>query len=65
MTVRKSTEDQAMHLIWEKRPDAPKDKLMAYIRWVRGGGMTIEKINAEFEVSDKGVKPNRVWYKLT
>jgi hypothetical protein len=27
--------------------------------------MTIEKIHAEFEVSDKGVAPNRVWYKLT
>ncbi len=23
------------------------------------------KIHAEFEVSDKGVGPNRVWYKLT
>ncbi len=27
--------------------------------------MTLEKILAEFEVSDKGVGPNRVWYKLT
>ncbi len=27
--------------------------------------MTIEKIHAEFEVSDKGVGPNRVWYELT
>ena len=27
--------------------------------------MTIGKIHAEFEVSDKGVGPNRVWYELT
>jgi len=27
--------------------------------------MTIEKIHTEFEESDKGVGPNRVWYKLT
>ena len=27
--------------------------------------MTIEKTHAEFEVSDKGVGPNRIWYKLT
>ncbi len=38
---------------------------MRHIRWLKGSGMTIEKIHAEFEVSDKGVGPNRVWYKLT
>ena len=38
---------------------------MRHIRWFKGSGMTIEKIHAEFEVSDKGVGPNRVWYKLT
>jgi len=54
-----------MHLIWEKWPDAPKDKFMRHIRWLKGSGMTIEKIHAEFEVSDKGVGPNRVWHKLT
>ena len=27
--------------------------------------MTIEKIHAAFEVSEKAVEPNRVWYKLT
>ena len=26
--------------------------------------MTIEKIHAEFEVSEKEVGPNRVWHKL-
>ena len=54
-----------MHLIWGKWPDAPKDKFMRPIRWLKGSGMTIEKIHAEFEVSDKGVGPTRVWYKLT
>jgi len=54
-----------MHLIWEKWPDAPKDKFMPHIRWVKGRGMTIEKIHAEFEVPDKRVGPNRDWYKLT
>ena len=46
-----------MHLIWEKWPDAPKDKFTRHIRWLKGSGMTIEKIHAEFEVSDKGVGP--------
>ncbi len=39
--------------------------LFHFVSWVKGSGMTIEKIHAEFEVSDKGVGPNRVWYKLT
>ena len=38
---------------------------MRHIRWLKGSGMTIEKIHTEFEESDKGVGPNRVWYKLT
>ena len=54
-----------MHLIWEKWPDAPKDKFMRHIRSLKGSGMTIEKIHAEFEVSNKGVGPTRGWYKLT
>ncbi len=44
-----------MYLIWKKWPDAPKDKFMRHIRWFKGSGMTIEKIHAEFEISDKGV----------
>jgi hypothetical protein len=47
-----------------KIPDAPKDKFMRHIRWLKGGRITIKKIHAEFETSDKGVGPNRVWYKL-
>ena len=38
---------------------------MRQIRWLKESGMNIEKIHAEFEVSDKRVGPNRVWYKLT
>jgi len=53
-----------MHLIWGKWLDAPKDKFMPHIRKLKASGMTIEKIHAEFELSDKGVGPNRVWCKL-
>jgi hypothetical protein len=46
MTGRQSTEDQVMHLIWEKGPDAPKDKFMPHIRWLKGSGMTINLIGS-------------------
>ena len=38
---------------------------MPHNRWLKRSGMAIEKAHAEFEVSDKGAGPNRVWYKLT
>jgi hypothetical protein len=38
---------------------------MRHIRWFEGSGMTLKKIHAEFEASDKGIRPHRVWYKPT